>query len=69
MRATTAPWRNTMPTGGHLPSTVAPLGLAKDGLPVGVQIVAPHYGDLTSIRFAQLLEKQYIGFQAPPAFA
>ena len=28
---------------------MAPLGLAKDGLPVGVQIVAPHYGDLTSI--------------------
>ena len=53
----------------YLPSTVAPLGLAKDGLPVGVQIVAPHYGDFTSIRFAQLLEKQYIGFQAPPDFA
>ena len=53
----------------YLPSTVAPLGLAKDGLPVGVQIVAPHYGDLTGIRFAQLLEKQYIGFQAPPDFA
>ncbi|MEI2735802.1 MAG: amidase family protein [Rhodoblastus sp.] len=29
----------------NLPSTIAPLGLAADGLPVGVQIVAPAYRD------------------------
>ena len=51
----------------YLPSTVAPVGL-HEGLPVGVQIVAPQYGDLTSIAFAQMLEKEYHGFVAPPGY-
>jgi len=51
----------------YLPSTVAPIGL-HEGLPVGVQIVAPQYGDLTSIAFAQMLEKEYYGFVAPPGY-
>jgi len=49
-----------------LPSTVAPAGLTSEGLPVGVQIVGPQYGDLECIRLAQLLEKEYQGF-VPPA--
>lgn len=53
----------------YLPSTIAPIGLAPDGLPVGVQIIAPAYGDHTAIRFAQLLEREYYGFVAPPAYA
>jgi amidase len=52
-----------------LPSTVAPIGLTDDGLPVGVQIIAPQYGDYTSIAFAKLLEKEYRSFQPPPAYA
>lgn len=48
-----------------LPSTVAPIGPASDGLPVGVQIVARRYGDLTSLRFAQLLEDAGHGFRPP----
>lgn len=52
-----------------LPSTVAPIGLTEDGLPVGVQIIAPQYGDYTSIAFAKLLEKEYRSFQPPPAYA
>jgi amidase len=52
-----------------LPSTVAPIGLTDDGLPVGVQIIAPQYGDYTSITFAKLLEKEYRSFQPPPAYA
>ncbi|MFV0280704.1 MAG: amidase [Rhodoblastus sp.] len=52
-----------------LPSTIAPLGLAKDGLPVGVQIVAPAYRDHSAIRFAQLLEDRYRAFEPPPGFA
>ncbi len=52
-----------------LPSTIAPLGLAPDGLPVGVQIVAPAYRDHSAIRFAQLLEDQYRAFTPPPGFA
>ncbi|HYL17207.1 MAG TPA: amidase [Burkholderiales bacterium] len=53
----------------YLPSTVAPAGLSPEGLPVGVQIVGPQYGDLTCIRFAQLLEREYGGFVAPPGYA
>jgi len=51
----------------YLPSTVAPIGL-HEGLPVGVQIVAPQYGDLTSIAFAQMLEREYYGFVSPPGY-
>jgi amidase len=52
----------------YLPSTVAPLGLTPQGLPSGVQIVARQYGDFTSIRFAELLEKEYAGFVPPPGY-
>jgi amidase len=50
-----------------LPSTMAPIGPGRSGLPVGVQIVAPRFGDLTSLRFAQLLESHGHAFQPPPA--
>jgi amidase len=52
----------------YLPSTVAPAGLTSDGLPTGVQIVGPQYGDLTCLAFAQLLEREYHGFVAPPGY-
>jgi amidase len=51
----------------YLPSTVAPIGFS-GGLPVGVQIVGPQYGDLTCIAFAQLLEREYQAFEAPPGY-
>lgn len=50
----------------YLPSTVAPVGLAADGLPVGVQIIGPLYGDLTCIEFARMLERDLGGFSSPP---
>jgi amidase len=52
-----------------LPSTVAPIGLTTSGLPVGVQIIGPQYGDRTCIEFARLLESEYYSFVPPPAFA
>jgi len=52
--------------GFYLPSTVAPIGITPQGLPVGVQIITRQYGDYTSLRFAELLEKEYAGF-VPPA--
>ncbi len=52
----------------YLPSTVAPIGLTDDGLPVGVQIVGPQYGDHTCIHFAGLMEREYQGFVPPPGF-
>jgi amidase len=51
-----------------LPSTVAPVGLGEDGLPVGVQIVGPLYADLTCIAFAQLIERHFGGFKPPPGY-
>lgn len=49
-----------------LPSTVAPIGPGSSGLPVGVQIVAGRYRDLTSLRFASLLEAAGFAFRPPP---
>jgi len=34
-----------------------------------VQIIAAQYRDHTAIRFAQLLERAWRGFVAPPGFA
>jgi amidase len=53
-------------TGGfHLPATVAPLGFTRSGLPLGVQIAGPIYGDRTTIAAAALLEQAWLGFKAP----
>ena len=51
-----------------LPGTVAPLGLSQAGLPYGVQIVGPQFGDLTTIHLARLLEKSWRGFTPPPGW-
>lgn len=52
----------------YLPSTVAPLGLTRQGLPGGVQIIARQYEDMTALRFAELLEQQYARFSPPPGY-
>ncbi len=56
------------PCNFYLPSTVAPAGLSRGGLPVGVQIIGPQYGDLTCIHFAQLLEREFQSFVPPGGF-
>jgi len=52
----------------YLPGTVAPAGRTKSGLPVGIQIVGPQYGDRTCIQMARLLEREHQGFVPPPAY-
>ena len=52
----------------YLPSTVAPCGFTPAGLPVGVQIVGPQYGDRTCIEFARLLECEFQAFVPPPDY-
>jgi amidase len=52
-----------------LPATAAPIGLSPAGLPIGVQIIAPFLEDRTSLRFAELIERAFGGFVAPPALA
>jgi amidase len=56
------------PCMAYLPSTVAPCGFTPSGLPVGVQIVAPQYGDRTAIHFARLLEREFQPFVPPPGY-
>ena len=49
-----------------LPATSAPVGRDADGMPFGIQIIGAPGQDLTTIRFAQLLEEQGLsGFSAP----
>jgi amidase len=49
-----------------LPSTVVPVGRSEKGLPIGVQIMGPMYEDWTSLRFAELIERNFGGFEPPP---
>jgi amidase len=51
-----------------LPATIVPTGPDTAGLPIGVQIIGPEYGDLTTIAVAQLLEQAGFAFQAPPGY-
>jgi amidase len=52
----------------YLPATVAPAGFSRAGLPIGVQIVGPQYGDRTCIELARLLEREFQGFVPPPGY-
>jgi amidase len=61
-----AVWSGPASTSG-LPATVMPIG--SDGLPVGVQIIGPYLEDRTTLAFAQLAEREFGGFRAPPGFA
>ena len=51
-----------------LPSTAMPIALSSEGLPIGMQIIGPAMEDRTTIAFAELIEREYGGFVAPPAF-
>ncbi len=52
-----------------LPATVAPAGRSTTGLPIGVQVMGPEYGDRISIEFTRLLAAETGGFQPPPGYA
>jgi len=49
-----------------LPATVLPIGRSDEGLPIGVQAIGPMFGDRTTIRFAELAEREFGGFTPPP---
>jgi amidase len=51
-----------------LPSTAIPTGLSPAGLPTGVQIVGPWLEDRTPLKLAELIEREFGGFVAPPMF-
>ena len=50
------------------PATAFPAGLNADGLPLGLQAIGPYLEDRTTLRFAQLLEREWRGFEPPPDF-
>ncbi len=52
----------------YLPVTTVPVGLTQDGLPIGVQVVAPYLGDRTALAAARLLEEHHRRFVAPPGY-
>jgi amidase len=52
----------------YLPSSVLPTGADKDGLPIGIQIIGPQYGDLLTIRLAHFLEEAGFAFEPPRAY-
>jgi fatty acid amide hydrolase 2 len=49
-----------------LPVTQTPLGLDREGLPLGVQVVAGHGRDHVSIAVALELERVFGGWRPPP---
>ena len=50
------------------PSTAFPAGLNRAGLPLGLQAIGPYLEDRTTLRFAQLLEREWEGFRKPPGY-
>ena len=52
----------------YLPSTIAPAGFSPEGLPIGVQIIGPQYGDLATIAAAQFLERDFRPFTPPKGY-
>lgn len=47
------------------PVTQVPLGLSKEGLPLGIQVVAAPYQDHLAIAVAKELEKAFGGYVPP----
>jgi amidase len=54
----------------YLPATSVPVGATPEGLPVGVQVVAPLYHDRLAIRVGELLAEATAdlggGYRVPP---
>lgn len=55
----------SMATVGNLPSTAAPMGLSRGGLPLSVQVIGPHLEDRTTIAFAGMIAEPVL----PPSLA
>ncbi len=59
----------SLATAPGLPATTVPLERSPAGLPIGVQIIGPYLEDRSPIRFAELIEREWGGFVAPPGYA
>jgi amidase len=56
----------SMATACYLPAVSVPAGVTTSGLPVGLQIVAPHLEDRTALDLARLVAQVTGGFVPPP---
>jgi amidase len=56
-------------TVANLSATAIPTRHLVGGLPAGVQVVGPYLGDRTTLKFAQLLERELGGFVPPPGLS
>lgn len=56
-------------TFAHLPAVSLPLPDQINGLPAGVQIMGPAFGDRTVLKLAELCDETLGGFSVPPGFA
>ena len=52
----------------YLPATVVPTGPDDAGLPIGVQIIGPEYGDLMTLEIARFLERSGFAFTPAPDY-
>lgn len=50
------------------PATAFPAGLDSAGLPLGLQAIGGYLEDRTTVRFAQLLEREWYRFERPPGW-
>ncbi len=50
------------------PATAFPVGRTRAGLPIGLQAIGPYLEDRTPIRFADLVAREFGGFQPPPGY-
>ena len=52
----------------YLPATLAPAGISREGLPIGMQIIGPEGHDRRCIALATALEQGFRKFTPPPGF-
>ena len=57
---------NTLIGSAYLPVTTPPIGRTADGLPVGIQVVAPYLHDRTALAFARCIADVIGGYEPPP---
>ncbi|MFI5375142.1 MAG: amidase [Candidatus Rokuibacteriota bacterium] len=50
------------------PATAFPVGLSREGLPIGLQAIGPYLEDLTPIRFTARLAREIGGFRKPSGY-
>jgi fatty acid amide hydrolase 2 len=49
----------------EVPVTAVPMGLSREGLPLGVQVIARHGDDHRTIAIAMMLEREFGGWVPP----